>query len=312
VSSQQALDAVTLTLNPALDRTLQIPGFLAGAVNRVERERSAPGGKGINVAACLADYGLSVAVSGFLGRDNVAPFASLFAEKNIHDHCLRIAGSTRTGIKITDPESRQTTDINFPGLAPTRDELKVLLDELARLQARFFVLAGSVPYGVPDGVYATLIASLRERGQRVVCDTSGVPLARAIEAMPHAIKPNLHELETLFGEQLHDERAVIRKAQALCDAGIELVVVSMGKAGACFVRGGAVAVATPPEMEVESTVGAGDAMVAGLLAAELAGLPLAESARLATAFSVVALSRPGPRACNRDTVERALAQVSVR
>jgi 1-phosphofructokinase len=108
-------DVVTVTLNPAIDRTVTIRNFTAGAVNRVEQERSNPGGKGVNVASALSDYGYQVAVTGFLGRENSAPFEELFARKKIADRFVRIAGRTRMGIKITDPTLHQTTDINFPG-----------------------------------------------------------------------------------------------------------------------------------------------------------------------------------------------------
>src|SRR3712207_2570256 len=96
-------DAVTVTLNPAIDRTVTISNFAAGTVNRVERMQQNPGGKGVNVAAVLADAGHHAAASGFLGRENDASFAALFEQKRIADHFVRIAGQTRVGIKIVDP-----------------------------------------------------------------------------------------------------------------------------------------------------------------------------------------------------------------
>ena len=116
-------DVVTVTLNPAIDRTVTIRNFTAGAVNRVEQERSIPGGKGVNVPTALADYGHQVAVTGFLGRENSAPFEDLFARKKIEDRFVRIAGRTRVGIKITDPALHQTADINFPGPPPAPSAL---------------------------------------------------------------------------------------------------------------------------------------------------------------------------------------------
>ncbi len=139
------VDIVTVTLNPAIDQTVTIPNFAVGTVNRVEQMQQNPGGKGVNVAAVLADAGHSVAVSGFLGRENDASFTALFEQKRIADRFVCIAGQTRVGIKIVDPSQRQTTDINFPGQAPTPAELATLFQTLLGLDGAWFVLAGSLP-----------------------------------------------------------------------------------------------------------------------------------------------------------------------
>lgn len=284
-------DTLTVTLNPAIDRTLTISNFTAGAVNRVEQERANPGGKGVNVAAALADFGCRVAVTGFLGRENSATFETLFAARKIEDQFVRISGQTRTGIKITDPVLKQTTDINFPGLAVTAADLDALRAKLSALESQWVVLAGSLPPGVSTSIYRDLIGALKARGQKIVLDTSGEALRQGIEARPNVIKPNLAELEELTGERLSTKDSVIQAARKLASKGIELVVVSMGEAGACFLTGTARIIARPPGMEVDSTVGAGDAMVAGIVAAQLRNLPLRECASLATAFSLDALTR---------------------
>ncbi len=283
-------DVVTVTLNPAIDRTVTIPNFIAGIVNRVETVRSNPGGKGVNVASSLATAGHHVAVTGFLGRENTASFEALFAQKKISDQFVRIAGQTRVGIKVADPVLNQTTDINFPGPATTQADLELLAQRIAGIDAECFVLAGSLPPGVEPDIYRHLVTALRYRGKRVVLDASGEPLRHALEAKPHLIKPNIHELGELLGETLADERAVIEAARKLIGQGIEQVVVSMGKDGACFVSADEAIVARPPDVEVRSTVGAGDAMVAGLVSAYAHRLTLGETARIATAFSVHALT----------------------
>src|SRR4051794_15138192 len=127
VTLQRAIEVVTVTLNPAIDRTVTIPNFAAGKVNRVEQMQQNPGGKGVNVASILADYGHAVAVTGFLGGENCASFEELFARKRIADQFVRIAGQTRVGIKISDSVQQQTTDINFPGQAPTPADLDTLV-----------------------------------------------------------------------------------------------------------------------------------------------------------------------------------------
>ena len=290
----------TLTLNPAIDRTVTIPVFTAGAVNRVESTSDRPGGKGINVAAALAEHGHAVAALGFLGRNNEAAFAAFFAERGIEDHCLRLPGSTRVGIKITDPVRHETTDINFPGLTPAPADLAALRAQIAALRAQiaalsggWCVLAGSLPPDVPSSIYREFITTLKARGVHTGLDSSGEALRQALKAGPDFIKPNVHELEAHLGRPLPAEADVIAAARELVAGGTGLVVVSRGADGACFVTAGEVVTARPPSVTVRSTVGAGDAMVAGVVAARVRGLSLADTARLATAFSLSALTRTG-------------------
>lgn len=305
-------DAITVTLNPAIDRTVAIPNFTAGAVNRVGRERENPGGKGVNVASMLADYGLRVAVTGFLGRENAAPFEALFKRSKIADHFVRIAGHTRTGIKITDPILRQTTDINFPGPGLAPGDLDRLHERLAKLDGKWFVIAGSLPPGVDSTTCRDIITKLKARGRKVILDTSGEALRMGIEAIPNAIKPNIHELEDLVGGRLQSEASVISAARELVAKGIELVAISMGNDGACFVTGESVIIARPPDIEVTSTVGAGDAMVAGIVAARLGNQPVAGCARLATAFSIAALSGLDPGLASPAAIESMMNQVAIK
>lgn len=283
----------TLTLNPAIDRTVTIPGFTAGAVNRVEGTSDRPGGKGVNVAAALAEHGHAVSALGFLGRDNEAAFTAFFTERGIKDRCLRLPGATRVGIKIIDPVRNETTDINFPGLVPAPADLAALRAQIAQLSGGWCVLAGSLPPGVPSSIYREFIDTLKARGVRTVLDSSGEALRQALKAGPDFIKPNAHELEALLGRALPAEADVIAAACELVAGGVGLVVVSRGADGACFVTADEVVTARPPSVTVRSTVGAGDAMVAGVVAARLRGLSLADTARLATAFSLSALTRAG-------------------
>ena len=304
-------DCVTVTLNPAIDQTVAIPHFTPGAVNRVEQTRITPGGKGVNVASALVGAGHRVAVTGFLGRDNCGLFEALFAKKQIADRFVRIEGETRVGIKITDPAEHTTTDINFPGISPAPRDLAALREEINRLDAPWFALGGSLPPGVEPGIYRDLVAALKAAGRKTVVDTSGEALRLALDAAPTIIKPNLHELEALLGKRLVTEEAVLHAARSLVARGIELVVVSMGKDGACFVTAERAVIARPPDVEIRSTVGAGDAMVAGILAAQIAGLPLDECARLATAFSLRALTREESSLEPQEAIAAAIKQVTL-
>lgn len=309
MTTPQTFDVVTVTLNAAIDRTVNIPNFAAGAVNRVDHVQSHPGGKGINVAAAIADHGHAVAATGFLGRANAGAFEDLFAEKKIADHFVRIAGQTRIGIKIIDPVGGETTDINFPGPSPSADDLRTLRERIASLEARWFVLAGSLPPGVAQTIYRDLIAELRSRGKKVLLDTSGGPFPLALTAAPHVIKPNLQEFEAFVRRALADRSAIVAAAREVIAQGVEMVVVSMGKEGACFVTANEEVVAQPPDLVVQSTVGAGDAMVAGIISAQLENLPLRQAALLATAFSTDKLSRVGSGITSRAAIAKAARTV---
>lgn len=310
-STSSQAQVITVTLNPAIDQTLTIPNFSAGEVNRVAESEAHPGGKGVNVAACLADDGRTVAVTGFLGRENAGLFEVLFKEKRMIDRFVRIGGQTRIGIKIADPVLHQTTDINFPGLAPTVADREAMLMQLAALPAAWVVLSGSIPPGLDAEIYRDLISVLKQQGRNIVLDTSGPGLRHALDAAPQMVKPNIHELAELLHTTLSTPAEVIEGARSLIRRGVRLVVVSMGGDGAAFISADDVIIARPPQIEVVSTVGAGDAMVAGIVAAQLDGLSLADGARLATAFALDAISHLGSGLSSRAAIMALCEQVTI-
>ncbi|HEY9625434.1 MAG TPA: 1-phosphofructokinase [Crinalium sp.] len=303
----------TITLNPAVDHTASIPNFRAGEVNRVEWDQADPGGKGVNVASFLTDFGFSIAVSGFLGKENAELFQQFFAQKGIQNRFVTISGKTRVNVKIIDALQNQVTDINFPGQSPTEQDIAALHDAIAHLSQScdWFVLSGSVPAGVSPDIYGKLVAQLKAQTKTVVLDASGESLRQAIPFGPYAIKPNIDELQELVGHKLEDEQAIAAAAQTLLAQGIHTVVVSMGAKGAIFAEQDAIVIARPPHVEVVSTVGAGDAMVSGLITGKLQERSLTDCARLATAFSMGALSQIGPRLPPPETVESFMQHVTI-
>ena len=290
------MKVVTLTLNPAIDQTVSVNNFRLDAVNRGQAMQFDPGGKGVNVASFLADAGYAVTATGFLGEENPTLFERLFARKGITDAFIRIPGHTRTGVKIVDEVQQQTTDINMLGQAPPPEAVDVLLAQLEDLAAshEWFVLTGSLPPGVPTDIYATIIQRVQARGKHVVLDTSEAALRAAAPAGPTVIKPNRLELQQLLGLEIVGLPAIDAAARQLLETGTQLVVISMGAEGALFVNRERSLLATPPQVVVKSTVGAGDAMVAGIVAGHIAGLDLEACARQATAFSVGKITRIGP------------------
>jgi 1-phosphofructokinase len=307
-----AVDAITVTTNPAVDQTIWVPGFRAGAVNRVVREQVTAGGKGVNVAAFLAAFGVPVFATGFLGRPNAGLFEAFFEQKQIPHEFVTVDGTTRTGIKIVDDVASATTDINFSGFHVDEQDLVALEDTLSDVVApgRWVILAGSLPAGAPATTYRRLVTLVHECDGRVALDTSGPALREAVSARPDLVKPNREELEELSGRPLPNRGALTKAAADLTRAGVGTVVVSLGADGALFARDGKAAFATPPPVRVASTVGAGDAMVAGTIASILRMLELAEMAALATAFSAVAITQIGPY-LDSPAVEQTARTVSV-
>lgn len=305
----------TVTLNASIDQTASIPNFTTGEVNRVAWEQADAGGKGVNVASFLADFGHAIAVTGVLGADNQELFLHLFAEKEIIDRFVRVRGHTRVNVKVIDDARHQVTDINFPGATVRTEDVD---DVVARIEAlvdegtELFVLSGSLPAGAVPTAYRDITTRLKARGRRVVLDTSGEALARAIEAAPDIVKPNIDELAELVRYPLTDEWSIVGAARDLIRRGIKLVAVSMGGRGAIFVTADTAVHAAPPPVRIKSTVGAGDAMVAGIIHADLQHHDVKECARLATAFALGALGEIGPRLPPRDVIEAFTHQVTTR
>lgn len=285
----------TITVNPAIDQTVKVDNFTAGAVNRSQDMRLDAGGKGVNVASFLADYGMNVSVTGFLGDENADVFVRLFNRKGILDHFVRIPGETRVNIKIMDEVNQVTTDLNNPGQVPGEYAIARLFDaveELAKV-CDIFVLSGNIQAGLPTNFYARIIQFLRTKKRVVVLDTSGESLIEALKAGPDVIKPNIHELGAVLGKELKSPEEAYQAACALLTDEIRTIVISMGGEGAIFMNSETAFIAKPPSVNIKSTVGAGDAMVAGLVAGIAKKLSLEETARLATAFSVNAVTRLG-------------------
>lgn len=303
---------LTVTPNPAIDQTLEIADFAAGRVNRVLSSRSDAGGKGVNVATILGELDVPVLVTGFLGEQNAKLFEQHFAAHKLQDRFLRVPGATRTGIKITDTESRDTTDINFPGVQVAPEDASKLLGTVEELSGKegWHVLSGSLPVGLEPDFYRSLIEAIHSKGGQVLLDTSGVPLRHAVAARPEILKPNLAELEELLDTPVRSVEQARAAAGELLTGSTRLVVVSMGGDGALFVTREVALVAQPPRVNVVSTVGAGDAMVAGIVWSLLQGMDLQETARWSTAFGAYAVTRCGA-GVERQTVQTLKEQVKV-
>ncbi|OHX11401.1 1-phosphofructokinase [Chromobacterium sphagni] len=304
----------TVTLNPALDQTVTLDELRAGGVNLARAAQLNAGGKGVNVASCLADWGHPATVHGLLGQANSRPFEQLFAAKRLPDRMLRLPGDNRVNIKLADLKSGLTTDINLPGLQAAETDLRALAASLAGLGASDCVaLAGSLPPGLPPDSLARLCSQLKRQGAWVLLDSSGPALAAALAnppaALPDCVKPNREELEQWAGRPLATLTEIAHCAQDLQRQGIARVVVSLGEQGALLADSDGARLASLPPQRPLSTVGAGDALVAGLMAARQQRLSGDDSLRLAVAFAAAKLQCVGPHLPEPQLIRRLAGEV---
>ncbi|MGQ7959595.1 1-phosphofructokinase [Pseudomonas sp. SP16.1] len=297
---------LTLTLNPALDLTLRLDQLQPGAVNRCQGFASHAAGKGLNVAQVLADLGHGLSVAGFLGRANAAPFEALMHRRGFHDLFVRVPGETRSNIKLAEADGR-ITDLNGPGPQVEAEHLDRLLDELDPLLAGHdaIVVAGSLPRGVSPEWFAGLLRRLRASGVPLAVDSSGAALSAALGVAPWLIKPNEEELAEACGSDL---AGAVRRLRA---QGIEHVLLSRGAAGVDWHGPGIALRAVPPRVEVASTVGAGDSLLAASLHGLLCAWPAERTLRLATAVAAQAVTQVGFGIHDREQLARLEAAVQL-
>ncbi|MXP63887.1 1-phosphofructokinase family hexose kinase [Roseomonas sp. M0104] len=281
----------TVTLNPAFDLTIPISRLERGEVNRAEGAELRAAGKGVNVSVMLSVLGEPSRAGGLLGAADCAAFEEFLRPLGIISEFEPVPGRCRINVKLVETEAGVVTDINPPGPTVAAPSLAALRRRLVHAP-ELMVLAGSLPPGLEANAWAELVRSLSGAGRRVLLDTSGPAFKAALETRPHLIKPNRAELADLLGRSLPDRAAVIAAAREVQQRGISHVVVSAGGEGALFALPEAMLWVRPPAVPLTTTVGAGDAMVAGLAAGLARGLDATALARLATGCAAAAVSRP--------------------
>lgn len=302
----------TVTLNPALDKTVEIPDLTIDSVNRITTMRTDPGGKGINVSKVISKLGGSSVATGILGGDTGNAIRSSLEAMGLENRFRFVKGETRTNLKVIDPVNHTNTDINEPGITVSEELLNEFLEEVAGMitSGDIVVLSGSLPKGAPKDTYYTWVKACREAGARVILDADGELLAEGLKASPYLVKPNNHELSGLLGRNLKTPRELEQAARELMNRyGIARVVVSMGKEGALYVTGEETVYAEGLKVPVGSTVGAGDSVVAALAVAEERGMSLDETVRLSTATGAANVMCSGTQAAEYEVIEGLLSRV---
>lgn len=302
----------TVTLNPALDKTVEIPSLAVDSVNRITAMRTDPGGKGINVSKVIQKLGSESVATGILGGDTGRAICTALEAMGIKTGFWFVEGETRTNLKVIDPVNHTNTDLNEPGITVSGEILNGLLQELIlKVNAGdIVVLSGSLPKGAPKDTYGIWVNAVKKAGAKVILDVDGELLKAGIEAAPYLIKPNNHELSALLGKKLTTPEELREAARALMDQyGIGKVVVSMGGAGALYVTKEEAVYAEGLKVPVGSTVGAGDSVVAALAVAEEQEKTLEETVRLSMASGAANVMCSGTQAAEYDVIAGLIPKV---
>lgn len=303
----------TVTLNPALDKTVTVPGLTVDEVNRIVEVREDPGGKGINVSKVIAKLGGKSCALALLGGTVGEKIKGMLERDGIDVWAFEVQGETRTNLKVVDPKLDTHTDINEPGpeitIATFDDMLEALVASISR--GDIVVLSGSLPKGAPVATYAAWTRACAKAGAKVFLDADGSALSHGLGARPYLAKPNDAELSRLCGHELNDVDDIAEEALRIVNGGVGRVVVSMGGAGAVIADESHVLLARSPKVPVGSTVGAGDSVVAALAYAEEQGMGLADAARLAMATGAANVMQSGTQAAERAQVDALLDRVSI-
>jgi 6-phosphofructokinase 2 len=304
----------TVTLNPSLDKTVTVEELVVDEANRWTSLRRDAGGKGINVSRVIHELGGETIAYGFIGGFDGETLKHLLRQQGVPFDLTSIKREIRSNFIITDLKTCRQTRIDAPGPHISKNELRKLIDKITRMKIKpdFLVLAGSVPPGVPADIYRQLIEKAKESGIKTVLDSDNTWLKEGIKAKPNVIKPNVHEAEELLELKLRDERAIIEAVKTLVSKGIDVATISRGKYGLIVATKEKVLKVTSPQVEVRSTVGAGDSAIAGLVLKLSQGHRIEEASQWAAAAGAAATLTPGTELCRREDVERLFPQVKVK
>lgn len=256
----------TVTLNPSLDYMVEVPAFQLRKTNRTDNESLKAGGKGINVSLLLKNLGLKSTALGFVGGFIGEEILRQLDEQGITHYFIKVAeGNSRINVKLINEEG---TEINGQGPVISVEEEALLLKQFEKVEAGdVVILSGSIPPSLPQDWYLKVMKILKQKQVLVVLDTAGDSLLKSAEYKPFLIKPNHHELGQLYGVELHTRQDVIPYGKQLQNRGFRNVLISLAGEGAVLLaEDGQVVLAEAPKGNLQNSVGAGDAMVAGFVA----------------------------------------------
>ncbi len=303
----------TLTLNPALDRTLTVPHLVLDEVLRASSTQLDWGGKGFNVSRALLELGQPSTAIGFAGGETGRSLERGLNSLGIVTDFIPIQGETRTNVVVIEPDTGRHIKVNEPGPQILPEELNTMLSQVSQRAAPgdFWLLCGSLPPGVDPGFFALLIDVIQSHRAKACLDTSGEALALGCASGPYLVKPNRSEAEEMVSFGLRGPEDYRRAALRLFQQGVERLALSLGGDGLFLgARYGGV-LARPPAVPVQSTVGAGDAALAGIIYAISHGAALDDVARWGAAAGTAAAMKPGTGMGSKAEIKRLLDQIQV-
>jgi 1-phosphofructokinase/tagatose 6-phosphate kinase len=308
---------ITVTPNAAVDKTLTVHNFQTGFRHRASESLTLPGGKGVNIARALKALGEPVVVTGLVGGRAGQQIVEGLQRENILSDFVHIGGESRTSTAVVDPTTMTQTEVVEYGPVVTEAETAALLDKTEYLAkgARFVVLAGSLPRKVGEDFYAAVLQRIRKHRCFVVLDSAGEPLRRGVRGRPNLVAPNLREAEDLVGHEFHDDQDVVDATGMVCDLGARNAIIKtqLGCVARFQVgRKQRVFRATIAPLEsVISTVGSGDAFLAGFVSARFRRLDLGECLRHGLAAGAANTQRYGAGVLDAGLAARLLDSAEV-
>ena len=307
---------LTVTLNAAIDRTVAVPNFRLGHRHRAVESRTVAGGKGINVARALKLLGRPVIATGFAGGPTGNRLLEQLRKEAVLTDFTRIAAETRINLAVIDPTSGDQTEINERGPAVSPEEVEAFVRRVGYLAdgAKLCVLAGTLPPGAGDDLYARLVKDLGERGLPVVLDAEGSAMLAGLRAGASVVTPNEREAEELVGQEFADRDDLIQGLAELVRLGAGEAAITRPDGCVAVIGSGSeqrfLEVRTEP-LDPVSTVGSGDAFLAGYVAARYDGREADECLAYGVACGAESTQHFGAGAVDRNQVERLLGEVHV-
>ncbi len=302
----------TITLNPAMDRTLWIEKIRSDDSNRIKKEERYAGGKGIDVSRVLTSLEVVNKALGFVGGFAGEELEGRLLNEGIACDFVRISGETRTNIIVNETSTGNQTVFNARGPEIKPYEVMQMIHKVEKVEdPKIVAISGSLPPGVNPEIYRKIIEIFKSRGAMVILDTDGDALKVGINGLPDVIKPNLHELSRLVGRKLHKKDEIISAANDLRNQGIGIVLVSMGADGILLLGDKEQYLASPPKVKVENTIGAGDSAIAGFVYGLSEGKTLKEALAYAVAAGTATTLKPGTALCHKEDFLKLLPQINV-
>ncbi len=296
----------TLTMNPSVDHYLRVHKLTKDDAIRIQGDQWFAGGKGVNVSRVVHELGGRSCAFGLTGGMTGRMLTHWLDRAGIRQRFTEITNETRINTTITDLSDRTQTHLRAPGPKVTGAELKRLCAQMHSLKEKpsFWVLAGSLPPGVPSDFYRRQIVRLKKAGVRCVLDSDDQALVRGVQAAPFMIKPNEHEFKRLTGKACGSDSQIVAAARALIKKGITLVLVTLGARGAVAVTAQEAFRVKAPPVKPLSRVGAGDSTIAGCLLALEKGATIQKAVCYGVAAGTAAVLTEGTTLCSRREVER--------